>query len=150
MCGYSMAHVFIPAQAAGFATISPADTARASTLFNALRQLGSAVGVALLSTVVAEVGPLRTVAGRTLPNLTSYHDAFLAAAGVAILAAGCALTISDADAAGTMVRRHGRRIRFHGRTCAVAGLAGCRGGDSGGDGGHRGVLASGRAPQGAV
>ncbi len=108
VCGYSMAHVFIPAQAAGFATISPADTARASTLFNALRQLGSAVGVALLSTVVAEVGPLRTVAGRTLPNLTSYHDAFLAAAGVAILAAGCALTISDADAAGTMVRRHGR------------------------------------------
>ena len=38
--GYAMAHVFVPSQAAGFATISPAATGRASTLFNALRQLG--------------------------------------------------------------------------------------------------------------
>ena len=48
-------------------------------------------------------GPVRVVAGQTLPNLTAYHVAFLVAAGVALVAAVCALTVSDADAAGTMV-----------------------------------------------
>jgi MFS family permease len=103
--GYGMSHVFVPAQAAGFATISPANTGRASTLFNALRQLGSAVGVALLSTVVATVGPVHVVDGHPTANLTAYHVAFLVAAAVALLAAVCATTVSDADAAATMVRR---------------------------------------------
>jgi EmrB/QacA subfamily drug resistance transporter len=108
VCGYGMSHVFVPSQAAGFATITPADTGRASTLFNALRQLGSAVGVALLGTVVATVGPVRVVAGRPLPDLTAYHAAFLTAAGVALLASLFALTVNDADAVGTMVRRRDR------------------------------------------
>jgi EmrB/QacA subfamily drug resistance transporter len=103
--GYANAHVFVPSQAAGFATISPANTAKASTLFNAQRQLGGAIGVAVLSTVVAAVGPLHTVAGHTLPNLNAYHAAFLVAAGLALISALFALTVSDADAAPTMVRR---------------------------------------------
>lgn len=109
--GYGMSHVFVPAQAAGFATISAADTGRASTLFNAQRQLGGAVGVALLSSVVAAVGPIRFVANRALPNLTSYHTAFLVAAGVAVIAAVAALTVNDSDAVHTMVRRRRRRGR---------------------------------------
>jgi EmrB/QacA subfamily drug resistance transporter len=117
--GYGMSHVFVPSQAAGFATISPADTGRASTLFNALRQLGSAVGVALLSTVVATVGPVRVVDGHVAPDLTAYHVAFLVAAGVALLAGLCALTVNDADAAATMVRRS----RAGGRTRQVPGGA---------------------------
>lgn len=108
--GYGMAHVFVPSQAAGFATISPADTARASTMFNALRQLGGAVGVAVLSTVVAAVGPLHVVAGHPRPNLAAYHLAFLVAAALSVLAGIVATTVNDADAAGTMVRR-GRRAR---------------------------------------
>jgi MFS family permease len=108
--GYGMSHVFVPSQAAGFATISPAATARASTLFNALRQLGGAVGVAVLSTVVAAVGPVHVVAGRAHPNLTAYHTAFLVAAALSVLAGIVATTVNDADAAGTMVRR-GRRAR---------------------------------------
>ena len=103
--GYGMAHVFVPSQAAGFATISSADTGRASTLFNAQRQLGGAVGVALLSSVVAAVGPVRFVARRPLPNLSAYHTAFVVAACVAVVAAVAALTVHDADAAPTMVRR---------------------------------------------
>ena len=63
IAGYGMSHVFVPSQAAGFATISPAATGRASTLFNALRQVGSAAGVALLTTVVATVGPVQVVDG---------------------------------------------------------------------------------------
>ncbi|MHB1535876.1 MAG: MDR family MFS transporter [Acidimicrobiales bacterium] len=103
--GLGMSAVFIPAQAAAFATISPAATGRASTLFNALRQLGGAAGVALLTTVVAAVGPTREVNGRVAADLSSYHLAFLAAAAVAGCGALVALTVPDADAAETMVRR---------------------------------------------
>jgi EmrB/QacA subfamily drug resistance transporter len=105
LIGLGMSCVFIPAQAASFATISPEQTGRASTLFNAARQLGGAVGVAFLTTVLAAVGPTRVVLGHAVPNLTAYHVAFLAAAGVALLAVLTALTVSDTDAAGTMVRR---------------------------------------------
>jgi EmrB/QacA subfamily drug resistance transporter len=103
--GYGMAHVFTSSQAAGFATISGPDTARASTLFNALRQLGGAVGVAALSTVVAEVGPVAVRHGRVVPHLTAYHVTFLVAAGVSVLAALAATRIDDRAAAATMVRR---------------------------------------------
>jgi len=39
--------VVVPTQAATFATVSAADTGRASTLFNVTRQLGGTIGVAL-------------------------------------------------------------------------------------------------------
>jgi EmrB/QacA subfamily drug resistance transporter len=105
LIGLGMSCVFIPAQAASFATISPEQTGRASTLFNAGRQLGGAVGVAFLTTILAAVGPTRTAFGHTVPHLTAYHAAFLAAAAVALLAVVAALTVSDTDAAATMVRR---------------------------------------------
>ncbi|MEZ0095712.1 MDR family MFS transporter [Streptacidiphilus sp. EB129] len=102
--GFSMAHVFMPAQTAAFATVSPASTGRASTLFNAQRQLGSAIGVALLGTVLAAIGTVTTTgAGHPGPNLTAYHAAFLVAAGLAAVASLTALLISDRDAAPTMV-----------------------------------------------
>ena len=108
--GYGMGHIFTSAQAAGFATISLADTARASTLFNALRQLAGAIGVAALSTVVATIGPIKVVHGHPVANLTAYHTAFLIAAAVALVASVAALTVRDEDAAATMVRR-GRLAR---------------------------------------
>jgi EmrB/QacA subfamily drug resistance transporter len=119
--GYSMSHVFVATQAAAFARISPAETASASTLFNAQRQLGSAVGVAILSTVLAAVGATHRVAGRTAPNLTSYHAAFLTAAGLALLGAAAALTIHDADAEKTRVRRPTRTRPAPGAAPAPAG-----------------------------
>ncbi|MDE3203763.1 MAG: multidrug efflux MFS transporter [Acidobacteriota bacterium] len=118
--GYGMAHVFTSAQAAGFATISGADTARASTVFNALRQLGGAVGVALLSTVVAEIGPVTLSHGHLVPRLAAYHATFLAAAGVSLIAAVAALWIDDAAAAPTMVRRGAGRPAAAEPTEAVA------------------------------
>ena len=102
--GISMAQVFISSQAASFATISRADTGHASSLFNSERQLGSAVGVALLTTVLALIGTTHVVGGHLAANLWAYHAAFLAAAGIALIGALVALTISDADAAETMVR----------------------------------------------
>ncbi|HET9732965.1 MAG TPA: DHA2 family efflux MFS transporter permease subunit [Acidimicrobiales bacterium] len=98
--------VMMSMQAAAFATISPASTGRASTLFNANRQLGGAVGVALLSTVLAAVGPTRHLAAHIVPHVAAYRWAFAAAAAVAVVGSVTALfTVSDADAASTMVRR---------------------------------------------
>jgi EmrB/QacA subfamily drug resistance transporter len=103
--GLGMSGVFIPAQAASFATITPAATGRASTLFNAQRQMGGAVGVAVLTTVLAAVGPFRATAGHVTPHLVAYYAGFWTAAGIALVAAIGSLTVSDADAAPTIVRR---------------------------------------------
>lgn len=100
--GLSIAHVFVPSQAAAFATISPAATGRASTVFNTARQVGSAAGVAILTTVISAVGVTHVVRGHTAPNLAAFHWAFGAAALIALLAAGFAWRINDADAASTM------------------------------------------------
>ncbi len=107
--GLSMGQVFVPVQAAAFATITPAATGRASTLFNAVRQFGGAVGVAVLTTAIVLVGPVHLVAGHPVPNLTAYRVAFLVAAGVALLAVPSALSIRDSDAARTIPPRRGGR-----------------------------------------
>jgi EmrB/QacA subfamily drug resistance transporter len=108
--GFSMAQVFVPAQAASFATISPADTGRASTLYNASRQLGGAIGVALLTTTIVIIGPIHLVAGRVVANLTAYRITFLVAAGAALLGVFASLRIRDADAALTMVNPRDRKL----------------------------------------
>jgi MFS family permease len=96
--------VFVPAQAASFATISPAATGRASSLFNAGRQLGGAVGVALLSTVIATIGVVHRVGAGLRPYATAYHWGFLAAAGVALIAVVATWAVSDEEAAPSMRR----------------------------------------------
>jgi EmrB/QacA subfamily drug resistance transporter len=107
--GLSMAQVIVSSQAASFATISHADTSSASSLFNSQRQLGSALGVALVTTVLAAVGTTHVVDGHSVADLAAYHAAFLVAAAVALLGSVVALTISDADAAATMVRPRTKR-----------------------------------------
>lgn len=103
--GTGMAYVFLPNQATGFATVAPSQMGRASTLFNAQRQLGAATGVALLSSVLAIAGPVRhDAAGATHPHAGAYQAAYLAAAALALLAAALALRVPDRDAAATMGR----------------------------------------------
>jgi EmrB/QacA subfamily drug resistance transporter len=100
--GYAATHVMLPLQAAAFATISPASTGRASSLFNANRQLGGAIGIAILSTVIAAIGPLRHFGNTIVPNLTAYHAAFLVASAVALAGAVFAFTaVHDEDAQST-------------------------------------------------
>jgi EmrB/QacA subfamily drug resistance transporter len=113
--GFAMAQVFVPAQTAAFATISPAATGRASTMFNAFRQLGGAVGVAVLTTTVVLAGGHRTT---STADLTPFRAAFLVAAGLALLAIGAALHIRDADADGT---RPGRAVPRGAEADAAAG-----------------------------
>ena len=101
MIGIGMAYIFLPNQAASFATISRADTGQASTLFSVQRQVGSALGVAALSGVLAAVGG-RDGGGLPGPSLEAYRAAFLAAATLAIVGALIALRVPDRDAAATM------------------------------------------------
>jgi EmrB/QacA subfamily drug resistance transporter len=107
--GIGIACVFIPAQAFSMATITGADTGRASSIFNAGKQLGGAVGVALLTTVLAAAGPTTQTATHATAHLGGYHDAFLAAAAVALLAVTIALAIHDTDAATMVLRRRQHR-----------------------------------------
>jgi predicted MFS family arabinose efflux permease len=101
--GAGMAFLFLPNQAASLATVSRRDTGRATTLTNVQRQLGSALGVAMLSTVLAAIGAVTvTSAGAEEPNLTAYRAAFVAAAAMALIGALLALQVPDADAAETM------------------------------------------------
>jgi EmrB/QacA subfamily drug resistance transporter len=107
--GFAMGQVFVPAQAAAFATISSEATGRASTMFNAVRQLGGAIGVALLTTVIVLVGATHRVGGHQVANLASYRITFLVAAAICLIAVGSSLSIHDSDAAATIVpprRRH--------------------------------------------
>jgi hypothetical protein len=76
-------------------------------MFNAVRQFGGAVGVAMLTTVIVLVGPVHLVAGHPVANLTAYRLAFLAAAAICLCAMACSLSIRDADAASTRPGRGG-------------------------------------------
>ena len=110
LIGAGMAYAFLPLRAAAFATISSASTGRASAFYSAQTQLGAALGVAILGSVLSIIGPTTLGAsGAVEPNLVAYHAAFLAAAVLALIAACIALTVSDKDAAVTM-RRKSRKI----------------------------------------
>ncbi len=119
LLGLMMAQIFVPTQAASFAKISLADTGRASTFFNTGRQVGSAVGVAVLSTVLIGIGATHSVAGVVHPDLRAYHLAFATAAAFALAAAACSLSIHDVDAAETMVRRGRAKAREANRPAAI-------------------------------
>jgi EmrB/QacA subfamily drug resistance transporter len=126
--GYSIAHVAVSLQAAAFATISPESTGRASMLFNANRQLGGAIGVAVLGTVIATVGALHEVDGRSEADLTAYHAAFLTASAIALAGAVLVLfVIHDADADATRPRRppaSNRLLKLKARTATPDDRAG--------------------------
>jgi predicted MFS family arabinose efflux permease len=98
--GIGLAYVFISQQAARFATISAAETGRATALAAAIQQASSAAGIALLTTVLA----VQTKHGLP-PTPTDFSPVLLAAAGMALVGALLALRIRDSDAAATMVRK---------------------------------------------
>jgi len=106
--GFGVAAVFMPSQAAGFATVGAERTSVASTIFNAQRQVGGAIGVALLTAVISALHPVRTVAGHAEANIAAFHAGLLVCAGVAVAAALAALTVRDSDAAPTMARVQSR------------------------------------------
>ncbi|MGH2510650.1 MAG: MFS transporter, partial [Ktedonobacteraceae bacterium] len=104
--GVAIAYTLIPIQAAAFANISAAATGKASALYNAQRQIGSALGVAMVGSVLKLVGPVsHNASGVAQPNLAAYHASFLTSAIIALLGACIALFIHNSDAAATMQRK---------------------------------------------
>ena len=98
MVGAGMAYVFLPNQAASLATISRTDTGRATTIANVQRQVGAAVGVAALGSVLAAAGAI----GGSATGFLAYRAAFLVAAVLALVGAISALRVPDDEAAETM------------------------------------------------
>ncbi|WP_339167717.1 MDR family MFS transporter [Paenibacillus sp. FSL R5-0341] len=90
-------------QIAAFAQIPPASMGRASTWFTVQNRLGSAIGMALLSAVLAGVGTTSVTATGTMePNMLAYRLALLGAAAFLLIGLWFALKIRDADAAATI------------------------------------------------
>jgi len=109
--GWMMAQVMVPNQAASMAMITPDSLGRASTFFNTMRQVGSATGVAILSTVLIGVGSANGAGGTVAPDMTAYHLAFLTSAAFALVGVVFSLGIHDSDAAETIVRPRKRAAR---------------------------------------
>ncbi|MCC7366704.1 MAG: multidrug efflux MFS transporter [Dehalococcoidia bacterium] len=103
--GFSMAFAMMPLQACAFTGIRPADTGRASSIYNAQRQVASALGVAVLATILAASLPDRVPS--VAEQVDAFRAVFLAAALIAVIGVVAALRIRDADAAATMRVRSG-------------------------------------------
>ena len=100
--GASMSFAVVAAQAATFSTITPQETGRASALFNTNRQVAASVGVAVLSTALAEAMAFH---GATAEGgLLAFHDAFAVSIVFGILGIFFALRIHDEDAAASLTR----------------------------------------------
>ncbi|GAA2095919.1 MDR family MFS transporter [Microlunatus panaciterrae] len=98
--GFFQSHNIVSSQAAAFAQISHQDMGRATALLNAGRQLGSAVGVATLATVMAALAaPAQPDAG---PGLLGFHLAFTVASVFSLVGLVTVLQIDNADAAETV------------------------------------------------
>jgi len=103
--GLCMGFAFVPMQAASYATISPANTGRASSIFSTQRQIGISFGVAILASILtAHMALDRRPSSVDEINraLTGFHWAFGVAVAFAFLAAFAALFIRDSEAEGTM------------------------------------------------
>lgn len=97
LVGAGMAFIFLPNQAASLATISRAQTGRATTIANVQRQVGAAIGVSALSSVLV----IRAGSGGD-PGVEAYRAALGVAALLAAIGALAALRVPDAEAAETM------------------------------------------------
>ena len=110
--GLTMAFVMVPMQAASFVTIPAAKTGRASSLLSTNRQVGAALGVATLATIltsrttslVARAAPLGAAAIRNA-KATAFHQAMFASAVIGFVGVVASYFVHDSDAASSMQSR---------------------------------------------
>lgn len=95
--GAAGAIAYNAAQTTSFATLTPAQSGVASSLFSTATQFGAAVGVSLLSSSLAGLGATTAAA--------PYRWGFLICAGVAFAGFAVALMIRDTDAANTVKKK---------------------------------------------
>ncbi|HEY7466809.1 MAG TPA: MFS transporter, partial [Dehalococcoidia bacterium] len=100
--GLFFGFLFIPLQAATFATISPEATGRASSIFSVTRQVAASLGVAVLATALtnrlgyydAALGDPATLG----PALDAFQATFLFAGAVSVLGILACLLLDDQKA----------------------------------------------------
>jgi EmrB/QacA subfamily drug resistance transporter len=98
--GASMSFAMVAAQTATFATVTSSETGRASALFNTNRQVAGSVGVAVLSTALAQAATGQAASPES--SLLAFHDAFALAIVLGVIGIAFALRIHDEDAAASM------------------------------------------------
>ncbi|MEP6560685.1 MAG: DHA2 family efflux MFS transporter permease subunit [Nakamurella sp.] len=99
LLGFGQAHTFMPTQASAFDTVAPEHTGAATALYNATRQVGSAVGVAVAATIIATIG-VHFVAGDPNSAIPPFRWALVGCALFSVAGSLiAAITIRDADAA---------------------------------------------------
>lgn len=104
--GVFLGHTVGAVQIAAFANIPPASMGRASTWFTVQNRLGPAIGLAILSGILALAGTHTiNAAGGTEPNIMAYRAALLGAASFLLMGLCCALWIRDSDAAATVAKQ---------------------------------------------
>jgi EmrB/QacA subfamily drug resistance transporter len=101
--GVAFGVVLVPLQAATYATVAPAETGRATALYNAASQVATSFGVAVAASLLT-----REITQRQGPGfgpdaaVSAYHDVFLILGLLALAGSAVAFLISDRDAAPTM------------------------------------------------
>jgi EmrB/QacA subfamily drug resistance transporter len=107
--GMAMGLIAVTLQTAPFTTVGLATMGRASALYSVNRHVASALGIAVLATVLIEAGGLRPPAGDggalSGDALTGFHAAFAVSLAASLLAAGLALALRDRSAAPQRGRR---------------------------------------------
>lgn len=104
--GLAFGLVLVPLQAATYAQVSPAETGRATALYNASSQVASSLGVAVAASYLtsrlahydAQLGNPATSGG----SLSAFQDGFLVVAVLSLIGVSVAFLIRDRDAAATM------------------------------------------------
>lgn len=103
--GFFLGHAVGAVQVGAFANISSHSMGQASTLFHVQNRIGSALGVAILASLLAiTYSGSSGAADSGYINLGGYRVAMLGAAAFLIAAFFFALRIRDADAASTMLK----------------------------------------------
>jgi EmrB/QacA subfamily drug resistance transporter len=104
--GIGFGFVLVPLQAATYAQITPAQTGRATALYNATSQVGSSLGVAAaaayLTSRLSHHGALLGAPQTRDAALSAFQEAFLFVAVLSLIGVAVTFLIRDRDAASTM------------------------------------------------
>ncbi|GAA4876142.1 MDR family MFS transporter [Saccharopolyspora cebuensis] len=107
--GVAMGLLMTPLQTATFARTAPESMGHASSMFNVSRQVATALGTAVVATLLVAATELATsTVDPSVPaelaraQLAGYHGAFLAGAVFTVLGILLALRVRDVDAAPTL------------------------------------------------
>jgi EmrB/QacA subfamily drug resistance transporter len=98
LLGVAMGAVFMPTTVASLSTISRADMGQASTLNTVVRQTAGALAPAVVTTLLVAGGAGAAGAGGAGPSVSTYQNAYLVLAVVAVVSALYAFTLRDGAA----------------------------------------------------